>query len=50
MGNSVADIIVLKRDGKELSKEDIEIWIDKLLSDEITKAQLGAWLMAVFIK
>lgn len=47
---SVADIIALKRDGHELSKEDIETWIAKLLQDEITDAQLGAWLMAIYIR
>ena len=43
------EIIALKRDGKEFSKEDIETWITKLLSNELTEAQLGAWLMACYI-
>lgn len=47
---TVQDIIALKRDGNEMSKEDIEFWISKLLADEITQAQLGAWLMAVYIR
>ena len=43
------EIIALKRDGKEFSKEDIETWITKLLANELTEAQLGAWLMACYI-
>ena len=50
MSKTVADIISLKRDGHELSEDDLKIWIDKLLKNEITDAQLGAWLMSVYIR
>ena len=50
MTKSIADIISLKRDGQTMSKDDIETWIEKLLVNEITDAQLGAWLMAVYIR
>ena len=50
MTKSIADIISLKRDGQTMSKDDIETWIEKLLINEITDAQLGAWLMAVYIR
>ena len=49
MTKTAQEIIALKRDGNELSEDDIKIWIDKLLVNEITDAQLGAWLMAVYI-
>ena len=42
MTKSIADIIALKRDGNTMSNEDIETWIEKLLANEITDAQLGA--------
>ena len=50
MQKSVEEIIALKRDGENLSRSDIETWIGKLLANEITNAQLGAWLMAVYIR
>ena len=47
---SICDIIAVKRDGKRLTYEDLELWIQKLLNGEISDAQLGAWLMAVYIQ
>ena len=47
---SVQEIIAAKRDGLELSYDVLWLWIEKLLANEITDAQLGAWLMAVFIR
>ena len=47
---SIGDIIAVKRDGKRLTYEDLELWIQKLLNGEISDAQLGAWLMAVYIQ
>ena len=41
---------LVKRDGKRLTYEDLELWIQKLLNGEISDAQLGAWLMAVYIQ
>ena len=47
---SIGDIIGIKRDGIKLSYEDLEYWIKKLLNGEVSDAQLGAWLMAVYIR
>ena len=35
MTKTAQEIIALKRDGNELSEDDIKIWIDKLLVNEI---------------
>ena len=43
------DIIAKKRDGKELSREDIEFFIQGYTRDEIPDYQAAAWLMAVYI-
>ena len=50
MTKSTADIIALKRDGYPLCYEDLEIWIQRVLNQEVTPAQLGAWLMSVYIQ
>ncbi|WP_263416560.1 thymidine phosphorylase [Terriglobus albidus] len=42
------DIILAKRDGKELSGEQIENFIADVVSGEVTDARLAAFLMAVF--
>lgn len=44
------DIIVNKRDGKELSKEEIEAFITGYTRGDIPDYQAAAWLMAVFLK
>lgn len=55
--DDVAVIITKKSKGEELSSEEIKIIVDgavQILNEEpkpmLTKAQLGAWLMAVFLK
>ncbi|MBE2182539.1 MAG: thymidine phosphorylase, partial [Anaerolineae bacterium] len=44
------EIIEKKRDGAELSKQEIEYFIDGVVSGEITDYQTAAWLMAVYIR
>jgi len=44
---TIQKIIELKKDGRELSREHINMWIDKLISDQVAPVQLGAFLMAV---
>ena len=44
------DIITKKRDGDELSREEIEFFITGLTSGEIPDYQVAAWLMAVFFQ
>jgi pyrimidine-nucleoside phosphorylase len=43
------DIIIKKRDKKELSKEEINFFIDGLTRNEIADYQVAAWLMAVLL-
>ena len=50
MTRSIADIIALKRDGHALSYEDLEVWIQNVLDQQVSSAQLGAWLMSVYIR
>lgn len=44
------DIIVKKRDGKTLSKEEIEFFIWNFYKKNIPDYQMSAWLMASFIR
>lgn len=46
---TVYDIISCKRDGQELTQQQIEFLIRGLTRNEIPDYQLSAWLMAVFI-
>ncbi len=41
------DIIIHKRDGKELSREEIEFFVRGMVSGEIPDYQVSAWAMAV---
>ncbi|HEY5571984.1 MAG TPA: thymidine phosphorylase, partial [Anaerolineales bacterium] len=43
------DIIIKKRDGKELTREEIEFFIDGFTNDEIPDYQVSAWAMAVLL-
>lgn len=45
-----ADIIAHKRDGLELSTEEINFFIDGYTRGEIPDYQASAWLMAIFLK
>lgn len=44
------DIIIKKRDGNTLTKEEIEFFIDRFYKKEIKDYQMSAWLMASFIR
>ncbi len=44
------DIITKKRDGGELSREEIDFFIQGLVSGEIPDYQVSAWAMAVFFR
>jgi pyrimidine-nucleoside phosphorylase len=43
------EIIARKRDGKELSREEIEFFIHGYTQGHIPDYQAAAWLMAVYI-
>lgn len=44
------DLIAKKRDGKELTSEEIAFIIDKYVAEEISDYQMSALLMAIFLK
>lgn len=44
------DVIRKKRDGDELSREEIEFFIRRYTADQIPDYQAAAWLMALFIQ
>lgn len=44
------DIIIKKRDGEELSREEIEFFMDGFTRGEIPDYQASAWAMAVLLK
>src|SRR3989440_852115 len=46
----VPTLIEKKRDGKELTKEEIEFLIDGFISGRIADYQMSAWAMAVFFQ
>lgn len=43
------DIIRRKRDGAELSRDEISFFVDGVTSGEVAEYQISAWLMAVFL-
>src|SRR5689334_16613334 len=47
---TAVDIITAKRDGRELSRAEIEWLVSGLASGEVPDYQLAAWLMAVYIR
>src|SRR5258706_10798601 len=46
----VLDIIARKRDGAELTTEEIKYFIDAYATDKIPDYQAAAWLMATYIQ
>ena len=46
----MVDLIIKKRDGKELSNEEIKFWIDGYVKGEIPDYQSSAMAMAIFFK
>ncbi|PVD28441.1 hypothetical protein C0Q70_11029 [Pomacea canaliculata] len=47
---SIPDILARKRDGQELTQEEIQAFVNAVVNDGAQKEQIGAWLMAVFIR
>ncbi len=47
---NVVDIIAKKRDGGELSNDEIRYFISNLTAGSVPEYQAAAWLMAVFIR
>lgn len=46
---NILDIIAKKRDKKELSKDDIEYFVNGYTNGEVTDYQAAALIMAIFI-
>ncbi|MCS7202239.1 MAG: pyrimidine-nucleoside phosphorylase [Dictyoglomus sp.] len=46
----MVDIIIKKRNGEKLSREEIEFVVDKYLKNEIPDYQMSALLMAIYFK
>lgn len=46
---NILEIIAKKRDGKELSKEEIQYFIDEYIKDNVTDYQASALVMAIYI-
>ena len=44
------DVIIKKRDGGELSRDEIAAIVDGYVSGEVPEYQVSAWLMAVFFR
>ena len=44
------DVIMKKRDGGELSREEIASLVDGYVAGSVPEYQVSAWLMAVFFK
>jgi len=44
------DVIMKKRDGGELSREEIAVIVNGYVSGEVPEYQVSAWLMAVFFR
>ena len=47
---SVPDLIAKKRDGLELSTDEIKQFIGGLSNDAVQDCQVGAMLMAIYVK
>lgn len=47
---SIPAIIAKKRDGKVLSTEEIQSFIDKVVKKTVPNEQIGAMLMAIYLK
>lgn len=47
---SIPDLIAKKRDGLELSTDEIKQFIEGLSNDAVQDCQVGAMLMAIYVK
>jgi len=50
MTESIPDLIIKKRDGYELTADEIKQFIDGLSNDAVQDSQVGAMLMAIYTK
>ena len=46
---NIIDVITKKRDGKDLSKADIDFFITAMMNEDITDYHVAALLMACYI-
>jgi pyrimidine-nucleoside phosphorylase len=46
----ITDVIAKKRDGNELSREEIEFFVEGYTQNDIPDYQAAAWLMAVYLQ
>jgi pyrimidine-nucleoside phosphorylase len=46
----IMDLLRKKRDGQELTKREIEHYVHAVVTEQISTAQIGAMLMAMFLK
>ena len=44
---NIIELIEKKRDGKELTQDEIKLFIDGVMADEVEEVQIGAMLMAI---
>lgn len=47
---TIVEQLVWKRDGKQLSAEDIDAFVQQLVDGNVEQSQIGAWLMACHLK
>ncbi len=47
---SIPDLIAKKRDGLEFTQDEIKQFIEGLSNDTVQDCQVGAMLMAIYIK
>lgn len=47
---TIQEIIAAKRDGGIFSEADITTWVEELVRGDVAGCQLGAWLMAVYVR
>lgn len=50
MTTSVLDLIYRKRDGGQLTRDQIDLLVDSLTTGTVSEAQIGAMLMAIFLQ
>ena len=46
---NIVDIITKKRDGQELSKEEIDFFVESVTNESIADYQISALLMAIYL-
>ena len=46
----IPDLIIKKRDGQKLSKDEIDFFVESVVSGHVQESQIGAMLMAMYLK